>query len=71
MTAPTFEISKVGALALASTAPVRGSSTTMAPFLPESACSAADWMRELMVSCTELPGCVMPASELMAFCQLE
>ena len=71
MVAWMFVLSYVGELAQARTAPVRGSSTTMAPVRPASACSAATWMRESMVSWTELPGSVMPASELRAFCQLE
>ena len=62
---------KVGALALASTAPVDGSITTMAPTRPDSACSAAAWIFELMVRTTELPGVSMPASELRALSQLE
>ena len=66
-----FVLSNVGALAQASTAPLRGSRATMAPTRPARACSAARWMRESMVSWTELPGSLMPASELRAFCQLE
>ena len=60
-----------GELAMARTAPGRGSSTTMEPVYPCSACSAATWMRESMVRTTELPGWATPARERMAFSQLE
>ena len=60
----------MGELAHARTAPVRGSMTT-APLKPLSACSAAVWMRESMVSLAVLPGWVCPASDAMALFQLE
>ena len=48
---------------MASTAPVEGSSTTMAPVRPLRAASQAICICELMVSTTDEPGILTPAIE--------